>query len=280
LQGEVQAAPQNQSRWRGARRLILWLALEGCVFLILFTVAAASKLTESKTAIRTFVATVANGQFGQNDQYLNDKWQIGAFSQELSWFVGAGGGNFPGQDDIQVVTNDEHPGNGGNERVEVVLKLQDPDGKPFDVPLMMENREGRWIVLGSVNPTAALPYFNNGLALYNNGDPDRAVLEFHKGLLLDPTKFEAHIDLGGAVHAQSLQLAARGAEVDVLKEYAEMALAEFQIALALKPQSPHEHYSVSGITTTTNSTMRSMSCLKPFNSIQRMHNPTKCWRSF
>jgi tetratricopeptide (TPR) repeat protein len=176
--------------------------------------------------------------------------QAGAFSQELSWFVGAGGWNFPRQDDIQVVTTDEHPRNGGNERVEVILKLQDPDHnqdpdrKSFDVPLVMENKGGRWIVLDSANSMAAAPYFTNGLALLNNGELDRAVLEFHKGLLLDPTDFGPHIDLGRAVHQQSLQAAARGAEVDVLKKYAEIALFEFQVALALKPDSPSTHYFV------------------------------------
>ena len=244
MQGEVQTAPKNRSRWRRAKRLLLLLALEGGVFLLLFTVAAASKLTESKTAIRTFVATVANGQFPQSDQYLAEGMRTGAFSQELSWFVLAGGGNFPGQDDIRVVTNDEQPGNGGNDRAEVLLKLQDLDRKPFEVALMMQSEGGRWIVLGPVNPMTADQYFNNGLALLKNGEPDRAVLEFHKGLLLDPANVRAHMDLGRAVHEQSLQAAARGAEVDTLKRYAETALFEFKVASALNPQSPLAHYYV------------------------------------
>jgi len=244
LQAGIQAAPQNRSRSRGAKRLLLLLALEGGLFLILFTIAAASQLTESKTAIRTFVATVANGQFPQSHQYLGERMQTGAFSEELSWFVLAGHGNFPGQDDIQVATNDEHPGHGGNERVQVVLKLQDPEGKPFEVPLMMESEGARWIIPGPVNPMAADPYFSNGLALLNNGEPDRAVLEFHKGLLLDPANVRAHMDLGRAVHEQSLQAAARGAEVDSLKRYAETALYEFKIASDLNPQSPLAHYFV------------------------------------
>jgi tetratricopeptide (TPR) repeat protein len=227
--------PSRNRRWK---RKWLFLLVESVIFLIFFTIAVADYISRPEAMLRAFLAATWQGRFDDANKYISDPLRAGAFPLELNWLLGLHQDRPPGPDAIKY---EDSTSNGG---AQATITIQDQDNKPFSVPLQLQQDSGRWLISAPTAPAIASgrrQYFMNGLALYNNGEPDRAVLEYRKGLVLDPANPVAHRDLGRSIGSMGWMVSGNGARKDILQAYAKQAIDEFKVSLGLNPQDESAH---------------------------------------